>query len=291
MKKFLLITFSLVLLLSGCSSKDAKKAHTIVFDDDNRLEYRSTISTTKLITRVDSYTISSSNIEGNVIYVSNLKVICPTLKNVKKLGKVKLKYKIDDETYTYTAKIVDKTKPTIKLKNDVLEFEVGEMEDIEKYYEIKDNYDKSSDLKITIEGLTDLDKNKTGGYTITITAEDSSGNKDKKKLLIKIKDTKKEQEEKEAQEKAEAKQKAKEEAEKNSNSNDSSNSSTSSSSTQSQATYSTPVTKDFLFSDGYDIETAPMACNSALDASPRSGSCTPLQDSEGIYYGMRLTLN
>ncbi len=288
MKKFLLITFSIVLLLTGCSSNDTKKSHTIVFNDDNSLEYRSKISTTKLITRVDSYTISSSNIEGNIVYVSNLKVVCPVLKNVKKLGKVKLEYTIDDETYEYTAKIVDKTKPTIKLKKDILEFEVGEMGDISEYYEVKDNYDKAKNIKVEIKGLDDLQKDKVGEYTLTIKATDRSKNTDKKTLLIKIKDTKKEQEEKEAKEKAEAEQKASEEAEKSTSESSSSSSNTTQ---QSQTTYSTPVTKDFLFSDGYDIETAPMACNSALDASPRSGSCTPLQDSEGVYYGMRLTLN
>lgn len=49
-----------------------------------------------------------------------------------------------------------------------------------------------------------------------------------------------------------------------------------------------PATKYFWFSDGYTMENVANACGNALKSSGRSGICTPIQDSDGIYLGMRL---
>lgn len=307
LKKYLFIVLSLIGLLTGCQSQ--QHTHTLVFKKDIKVEYDTSVNTASFIKRVDTYPVSRSNISKNIINVSNFQVICPKLsrENVQKLGTVTLYYKIKDETYSYDIEVVDTKKPTITLNKQDLTFEVGEMKDISKYYSVKDNYDKTEDIKVKVNGIKHLNIKKEGKYDLTIVATDTSGNTEKKKITVTIKDSKREEEErkkaeeeqakkeKEEKEKAEAEEKAQLQAQSSNNNSSStttnSSSSSQSSSSSSQSTYSSvPSTQDFLFSQGYDMSTAPSACESALNSSGRSGACTPIQDSDGIYLGMRLSL-
>lgn len=302
------------LTLIGCSSS-TPQTHDVIFQDSIRIDLGDEdVNTAEYVKRIDSYPISGSSIDGNKIHVSNITMVCPSLKkgNLDKLGKQKLIYTIGDEKYTVEANIVDSVKPVIKVKDDSLTFEVGKMKGINNYYSVSDNYDASKDIKVKVKNIDKLNKNKTGTYKLVIKAWDTSGNTASKKLTVIIKDTKKEQEEKQKEEerkKEEEKKKAEEEEKQreaerqqqqsvqqsqatSTNDNVSSYPATSNSSSQTQQpSSSTPVTKDYLFSQGYDMSSAPSACQSALMASGRSGSCTPLQDSNGIYLGMRLVLN
>lgn len=307
-KKYIFIFLSLIGLLAGCQTQE-QHSHTLVFKENIKVEYDSSVNTASFITRVDTYPVSQFSIDKNIINVSNLKVICPKLtrNSVQKLGTVTLNYKIGDETYSHDIQIVDTKKPTIKMKQDHLTFEVGEMKDISKYFTVKDNYDKSRDIQVKVNGIKNLKIKKEGTYKLTIVATDTSGNTSKKKVTITIKDSKREEEERkkaeeeqakkeqEEKEKAEAEQKAQQQSQTSNNSSSSSTSSNSyqsysNSSQSSQSSSSVPSTQDFLFSQGYDMSSAPSACESALNSSGRSGACTPIQDSDGIYLGMRLSL-
>lgn len=297
------------LTLIGCSSS-TPQTHDVIFQDSIRIDLGDDdVNTAEYVKRIDSYPISGSSIDGNKIHVSNITMVCPSLKkgDLEKLGKQELIYTIGDEKYTVEANIVDSVKPVINVKDDSLTFEVGEMKGINNYYSVSDNYDASKDIKVKVKNIDKLNKNKTGTYKLVIKAWDTSGNTASKKLTVIIKDTKKEQEEK--QKKEEEKKKAEEEEKQreaerqqqsqqtqasstNTNNSVSNSPATSNSSAQTQQpSSSTPVTRDYLFSQGYDMSSAPSACQSALMASGRSGSCTPLQDSNGIYLGMRLVLN
>ena len=301
------------LTLIGCSSS-THQTHNVIFQSSIRIDLGDEdVNTAQFVKRIDTYPISESSIDGNNIHVSNITMICPSLKkgDLKKLGKQELIYTIGNEKYTVEANIVDSVKPVIKLKNNDLTFEVGEMKGINNYYSVSDNYDDSKDIKVKVKYIDKLNKNKTGTYKLVIKAWDTSGNTATKKLTVIIKDTKKEQEEKQKEEerkKEEEKKKAEEEEKEReaqrqqqsvqqsqvpstSNSVSSSPATSNSSNQTQQPSSSAPVTRDYLFSQGYDMTSAPSACQSALMASGRSGSCTPLQDSNGIYLGMRLILN
>ena len=301
------------LTLIGCSSS-THQTHNVIFQSSIRIDLGDEdVNTAQFVKRIDTYPISESSIDGNNIHVSNITMICPSLKkgDLKKLGKQELIYTIGNEKYTVEANIVDSVKPVIKLKNNDLTFEVGEMKGINNYYSVSDNYDDSKDIKVKVKYIDKLNKNKTGTYKLVIKAWDTSGNTATKKLTVIIKDTKKEQEEKQKEEerkKEEEKKKAEEEEKEreaqrqqqsvqqsqvpSTNNNVSSYPATSNSPNQTQQPSSiAPVTRDYLFSQGYDMTSAPSACQSALMASGRSGSCTPVQDSNGIYLGMRLILN
>ncbi len=49
-----------------------------------------------------------------------------------------------------------------------------------------------------------------------------------------------------------------------------------------------PSNKDFLFSDGYNMDNVTSAAQEYLKSSGYAGECIPLQDQEGIYIGMRV---
>lgn len=298
------------LTLIGCSLS-TPQTHDVIFQDSIRIDLGDEdVNTAEYVKRIDSYPISGSSIDGNKIHVSNITMVCPSLKkgDLEKLGKQELIYTIGDEKYIVEANIVDSVKPVINVKDDSLTFEVGEMKGINNYYSVSDNYDASKDIKVKVKNIDKLNKNKTGTYKLVIKAWDTSGNTASKKLTVIIKDTKKEQEEKKKEEERKKEEEEKQrEAERqqqqqqsqqtqapstNTNNSVSNSPATSNSSAQTQQpSSSTPVTRDYLFSQGYDMSSAPSACQSALMASGRSGSCTPLQDSNGIYLGMRLVLN
>lgn len=285
------------LTLIGCSSS-TPQTHDVIFQDSIRIDLGDDdVNTAEYVKRIDSYPISGSSIDGNKIHVSNITMVCPSLKkgDLEKLGKQELIYTIGDEKYTVEANIVDSVKPVINVKDNSLTFEVGEMKGINNYYSVSDNYDASKDIKVKVKNIDKLNKNKTGTYKLVIKAWDTSGNTASKKLTVIIKDTKKEQEEKQKEEERQQQQQQSQQTQApstNTNNNVSNSPATSNSSAQTQQpSSSTPVTRDYLFSQGYDMSSAPSACQSALMASGRSGSCTPLQDSNGIYLGMRLVLN
>lgn len=293
------------LTLIGCSSS-TPQTHDVIFQDSIRIDLGDDdVNTAEYVKRIDSYPISGSSIDGNKIHVSNITMVCPSLKkgDLEKLGKQELIYTIGDEKYTVEANIVDSVKPVINVKDNSLPFEVGEMKGINNYYSVSDNYDASKDIKVKVKNIDKLNKNKTGTYKLVIKAWDTSGNTASKKLTVIIKDTKKEQEEKKKAEEEEKQREAERQQQQqqsqqtqapstNTNNSVSNSPATSNSSAQTQQpSSSTPVTRDYLFSQGYDMSSAPSACQSALMASGRSGSCTPLQDSNGIYLGMRLVLN
>lgn len=308
MKKLIRLCCVLMMFLTliGCSSS-TPQTHDVIFQDSIRIDLGDEdVNTAEYVKRIDSYPISGSSIDGNKIHVSNITMVCPSLKkgDLEKLGKQELIYTIGDEKYTVEANIVDSVKPVIKVKDDSLTFEVGEMKGINNYYSVSDNYDASKDIKVKVKNIDKLNKNKTGTYKLVIKAWDTSGNTASKKLTVIIKDTKKEQEEKQKAEEEEKQREAERQQQQqqstqqsqapstNTNNNVSNSPATSNSSAQTQQpSSSTPVTRDYLFSQGYDMSSAPSACQSALMASGRSGSCTPLQDSNGIYLGMRLVLN
>ena len=198
-------------------------------------------------------------------------------------------------------------------ENDKLDVKIG-LQDQDKTFVFKD-VDTEDTKKVDVslkEDKVNLDVTKKDGSTVTLTpSEDSAKTEDEKKEEQEVKqeekqkeeerkkeEEKKKAEEEERQREAERQQQQQQSAQQsqapstNTNNNVSNSPATSNSSAQTQQpSSSTPVTRDYLFSQGYDMSSAPSACQSALMASGRSGSCTPLQDSNGIYLGMRLVLN
>ena len=67
-----------------------------------------------------------------------------------------------------------------------------------------------------------------------------------------------------------------------------SNNNTSSNTKEVEINKSKPANKDFLFTDGYNMDNVTQAAQEYLKSSGYSGECVPLKDNEGIYIGMRV---
>lgn len=268
----------LALFLSGCHQQSSL-THHVYFEEDIRIQYMSSADSCSYVRSADTYVIQDAMIEDGEIYVSNFKIICPSV-DTSELGTVELVYKIGDEKYITSAQIIDLTVPQIEAE-DTITFEAGSIpEDLSKYYGVSDEVDNSED--ITVETDTNIE-DKAGEYYLKVIATDKSGNSSSKEIKITVNEPPKP----EPPVQTEPNQGA-ETGGSSSEGNASSSNSGGSSSGSSGS--SNPVVKDFLFSEGYDMNTAVSACNYELLSSGRSGNCTPITDENGIYLGMRLTL-
>ena len=289
MKKNLIFLFLLV-LFSGCNQ--VANTHTIIFDENVEIEYSTHVDTTQYVRRVDAFIIDNSMRGDYEINVSNFTVSCPKLDN-KSLGQIELLYKINNEIYPLKATIVDSIKPLIKVKDSTLSFKWGKFskKSLLKNIIVKDNYDSKEDIKISFVGLDSVNKEKSGEYKVTVLATDTSGNQSSKdiKIIIEEKEEKKKEEEDVSVNESNNQKTLENSGQNNLQIQNQEN--TQQESTNIPSQQSSVQNKDYLFSDGYDMNSAPSACQADLLNSGRSGYCIPIKNEEGIYLGMRLTLN
>lgn len=283
-------------LLVGCDAEPIR-THDIYFKANIEIPYKEDVNACEYIVTVDDTSIKSSMIEEDTIYVSNFSVKCPSEVETDEIGEITLSYEIGDEVYETTATVKDLTEPNIKIKdfkatgNTTFTFEESELSDIDTLYSVSDNVDKEKDIKVKIKG--DYDLSKAGTYTITITATDQSDNQATRDIVITIKEKPKEETATESNVPSSSTNSSNSGSSTSGNTgnNNSSGSSSSGNSNNQSTTPSLPAgTQDFLFSAGYNMATAPSACQQVLLSSGRSGNCTAIYGSDGIPIGMRLTL-
>lgn len=262
---------------------------TIHFKEDLTIEYGSEVNTISLIESVGNRKLSEDDYDykNNRIILRNWEVTGETI-NTNALGKYQVKFTtsdLEDNIYTITVEVVDTIPPEINIKKTEIEIdedEIGEL-DLESNYSVTDNYSELRNIYVVYEPRAEALK--IGKNIIKIVAQDENGNTSEKQFTVIVNEIIIEEPEPEPP------------STPSGNNNSSGGSTTtqpqqpSTPAPQPSVPSGSPVVKDFLFSAGYDMSTAPQACAAELSASGRSGSCTPLQDADGIYYGMRLTLN
>ena len=187
-------------------------------------------------------------------------------------------------------KETDTEPPKIVLSEDYIEVEEGEEIDYDAY--IKSATDNSEGNLIEKVTYNEIDTSKAGEYIITYEVSDSSNNKTKEELKVKV--IRKELEEDKIEESPIVEMPP------------SNNSSTDNSTSQHQvseptsppsnnsSSHSSPnekIIKYFLFSDGYTMQNVASACAEELKSIGRAGMCSPIQDENGIYLGMKLETN
>ena len=234
------------------------------------------------------------HLSENTIKTDNYEINFDNI-NSNKLGKQKIRVDFSDPDIKDTLieiQIVDTKKPVIKIqKEQPIEMDLKQVEEKEfnDLFTLTDNHTPIEKMNISMK--LNKDSIKPGDTVkLTIQAKDISGNKTSKTLRIHIREKKKKEEEPK-----------KEDKEKEVDQSDQPSLQIYDSLPQQQenapvpsqslppASPTRPSNKQFLFSDGYDMSTAPSACQTELLNSGRAGACTPLQDAEGIYYGMQLT--
>lgn len=83
-------------------------------------------------------------------------------------------------------------------------------------------------------------------------------------------------------------QNTKESEKKTNDKNNNSNNKSSSNSKKNTNQKNKPPNKDFLFTDGYNMNNVSQAAYEYLNSSGFAGECRPIKDDDGIYLGMRV---
>lgn len=167
--------------------------------------------------------------------------------------------------------VKDLTPPVIYCSKESITVNLGTGFLLDDIITVKDNIDGP----IGYECQGSFDVNKAGQYILLIKAVDHAGNSSSKNITINVidpapiappVDQPKQQPSSTPKETSEPAK------------------------TPAPSVNSSVVLRDYLYSDGYTMESASSACSNDLHASGRSGSCDPITDEHGIYLGMHLSL-
>lgn len=235
-----------------------------------------------------------AKISSNTIQLSEFEVTFSEI-DFDKLGEQTIVATFSDESIkpeTFVIYVVDTTKPTISIKEDTVTMDLEQVKDkqFEDLYEVSDNYTNTAKIKIKtyIEEDTYTYEDEV---TLVIEATDTNKNRATKRLSIKI-NPKPEEPEDSSEETQEGGNSATSNRQPAYESNNSQSVPSQGQSYQNTVPEPTqpqkPSNRQFLFSDGYTMDTVSGACSAALFSSGYAGTCVPLQDANGIYYGMEL---
>lgn len=186
--------------------------------------------------------------------------------------------------------------PKIILKKDYVEIDEGTNLDYMSYIDkVIDNSKEDLLNKVT---YNEIDTSVIGEYIITYKVADSSDNKAKAELKIKV--IAKPKDEKESTTSSSIDTSNNTESSKQENvpsvpttepSAPIEPSSPPKSNSNEQSTSNQKIVKYYLFSDGYTMQNVASVCAEELKKIGRAGMCSPIQDENGIYLGMKLETN
>ncbi len=283
-----------------------KDDYGIVLNQDT-VEYGKNVRIVDLVESVAGNPINDSNkISSNTISVNGYEVTFDEIDTFK-LGSQNITAKYTDSSIqkqSLSVNVVDNKKPIIKINKDIdtkMDLKDVRRLKVDSFYSVSDN--ETPDKKIKIKKYIKEEKYSYGDTVhLVIEATDKSGNVSKKKIKIKINEKNVEKEDVKAENDED---KDKHDVSSEQHIQESSTQSSQSvqqpvqqapqqsqiTPTPTQPSRPKPSNKQYLFSQGYDMSSAPSACQSDLLSSGYTGSCTPIQDSDGIYLGMQLIFN
>lgn len=273
----------LISLLTGCGEVD----NTIHFKKSMIIDYGSNQSTCSLIDKIGSKKVSKKMIKKNEIVIGNFQVKCGKI-DTSTLGSYTITFttnNVEKREIIKQVLVKDISAPVILLKKEKVTIYSDEIDQLNLFAEdlinIKDNSDPEPTLSISGDTLSEY----PGKYIIKITAIDKNKNRSTKKLTVIVKEKKKEV--KDPIDNHETSGPTNNQNPSNNEQNpDHLNEQTPPSNNAQKPAY---TTKDFLFSQGYNMNNVYSACSSELLNSSRAGTCQPLRNSENIMIGMRLT--
>lgn len=207
----------------------------------------------------------------NIIIISILVIIISSIFIFLSISNTSSKNDAKSKEITNVSKEKDEIAPVIKLNTNYIEIIEGGDVDYLKYIESVID-DKDGDL---LESITynEIDTTKIGEQKIVYTVSDSSGNTSQEVVVVNV--LKKEEQQP-------------------------SNSASNNTTTKPEPPSNDPVEdipstkkiiKYFLFKDGYTMQNVSEACATELKKTNRTGICSPIQDEDGIYLGMKLETN
>lgn len=210
----------------------------------------------------------------------------------------------DAEDQTITVTVVDREDPVITMVGEgPFSMDLQDVRDrkFEELYTVSDNCSAVGALEVESHVQEEtFDFGQT--VTVRVNAKDSSGNTAERSFEIRINpDPEEERKKQEEKKKQESDREEQEEATADTGSETTRDEPVQQPAAQPSAPAQTPsvqapvqqsrpkpANKQFLFSQGYDMNTALAACSAELAASGYPGSCIPMQGSDGLYTGMQL---
>lgn len=194
--------------------------------------------------------------------------------------------------------VKDEEAPIIKLKIEELEITKGDDINYLEYVEsVEDKIDGNLLEELKYE---QIDTTNAGEQSIVYSVSDKSGNTSQAVLKVIIKE-KEEQPEEETPEENKSTESRKTPPKVENNNNSGATTQPKQEQTPQQPKQeeqskqenntSGKVVKYFLFSDGYTMLNVADACASELKKTNKTGMCSPIQDENGIYLGMKLETN
>ena len=252
------------------------------------VEYGENITSIGLIKEVKGQNIQDATITKGSMTFPDLEITASEIDPML-LGEQTLTYSFSDgsEDIKETITVKDTEKPVIKLKEKEITMPLNKVKEVtwEEYYTVTDNYKDYPTIKESLDKDT-----YTYGDTIvlTIKAIDYSNNTSEAKMMIHIEKKKEEVKQEKKEEQVQEQQVITQQKEPDTTAEE--NLSLQQQVQQIQEPIKAqPISKDYLFSAGYDMSSAPTQCQLDLQNSGLSGTCIPIQDENGIYLGMRLT--
>ncbi|WP_159649478.1 immunoglobulin-like domain-containing protein [Erysipelothrix aquatica] len=174
----------MLVILSGCSTRD-RKGDNVIFIDDETIEFSEDFLPCSLVKEVENVAITPSMIstEKPIIDMGTKKnVTCNTKHVTKKLGTIDYTYTYDRNEYVKSIVFVDTTPPTITA-NDTYKVKVGnEYFDLRKVIEVTDNDTETP--KVAYSGTVDV--NTVGTYVVVVKAIDRSNNTTSKTITVEV---------------------------------------------------------------------------------------------------------
>lgn len=243
---------ALLLLISGCN----KKTLNIELTND-RVEAGTVTSACQLVKSVNGLDVTEVNLINNTLLSETQTVSCSD-SGLESLGETILIFESNKIRTEKIVTVVDTIAPVIHLDQNEIGVEVNnEFFNLKELVKVTDTFDKN--VSVSIDGFFDI--NTPGTYDVQLIAKDSSNNIATKDISIHVKEK-----EKEIVTVVEEKQ-----VYINGNSNSSSESSKKVPEKKSSSRGPKPGNKEYLFSAGYNMETAPSACQIDLTNAYNSG--------------------
>lgn len=227
----------------------------------------------------------------NIIIISILIIIISSIFIFLSISNTSSKNDAKSKEITNVSKEKDEIAPVIKLNTNYIEIIEGGDVDYLKYIESVID-DKDGDL---LESITynEIDTTKIGEQKIVYTVSDFSGNTSQEVVTVNVLKKEEPIEENTSSNSSSVESSKKEEQQQ---SNSASNNTTTKPDPPSNNQVEDPpstkkIIKYFLFKDGYTMQNVSEACATELKKTNKTGICSPIQDENGIYLGMKLETN
>ena len=275
MKSKLWIILLSLIVLTGCSKDpfnvELSKIEILVGSIQSGCEIVASVNGNK-VDEVDVY--------SNTLLSNGLSVSCSQT-DLNALGETLLVFTGNGQSQEHIVSIVDTIAPIIHMHDDaVIEVEMGnEFFSLKDLIRVSDNYDQ--DFYFGIDGAFNIEK--TGTYKLKLVAKDSSQNTTEQNVTVVVKEKEKEIVTV-VEEHTVYVQGAISPGESNP---------VTPAPTPSPSKGQRPNAQKFLFTDGYNMNTAYESCASQAHNAQARGwgaSCTSIDDSNGYSLGMQLTI-